>query len=320
MAIGDVKDEDLKLNEQPDGSIVVGDPPEELDEHDEAPVSHEEDEAASASETSEDADARRERNRQRRQQNKESRKNYIESLKRELASRDSVINDLSTRMASVEQQSQGSQMVQLDGAIKEAADYYAHFKNVNRKAIEAVDGTLAVDAQEKMFAASQRHQMLLNAKKNMVNQTQQPRPLDPRLKQHAEGWIAKNDWYDPSGSDMDSDLVLKLDERLVKEGWNPTTAEYWAELDARVKKYLPHRANSGYNEGQKARQTGNLRVPVAGSSRESSGTGKPTSYHLSSERVAALKEAGTWEDPAKRADAIRRFKEYDANATANKGA
>mgnify|MGYP001281064236 CR=1 FL=1 len=317
MTTEDQKDtlEIEKVNEPTDGSAVVGEDP-TLDAGDEGEdekmSASEGDESAPHAESAEDAEARRERNRARRRENKESRKEYIEGLKRELAARDNVINDLSTRVASVERHSAGSQMANLDTAIKEAENIYSHFKSMNMRAIEAVDGATAVDAQEKMFAAAQRHQMLTNAKKNMVNQQQQPQPLDPRLKQHAEGWMQKNEWYDPSGADIDSDLVLKLDERLVNEGWNPTTAEYWSELDARVKKYLPHRAKAGYNNSQPNRP----RVPVAGSNRDTGG-GNKTSYHLSAERVSALKDAGVWENPEMRADAIKRVKEYDAANAAN---
>jgi hypothetical protein len=308
------KDEDLKMTEAEDGSLIVGDPPakEEEPEADEKLATSDEtheDEAGHAEESAEDAEARRQRNRERRAHNKESRKNYIDSLKRELASRDAVINDLSTRVASVEQRNVGNQMTQVDAAIKEAEQYYAHFKSVNQQAIEQANGAAAVDAQEKMFAAQQRYQMLQNTKKQMGQQATKPAPLDPRLKQHADDWISKNDWYDPSGQDMDSDIVLKLDDRLVKEGWNPTTSEYWEELDARVKKYLPHRANSGYNKPQ-GNTVSRPRVPVAGSNQDSGG-GTKGSYRLSAERVQALKEAGTYDDPVKRADAIKRFQAYD---------
>ena len=315
MSTEDLK-EDLPIKEEQDGSLTIGEETkvEETEETEQADAkvkaaADEGDEDGHDEETAEEAEARRERNRARRNQNKESRKNYIESLKRELASRDAVINDLSTRVTSVERLGQGSQMAQIDSAIKEAEQYYNHFKSVNRQAIEAADGASAVDAQEKMFAAQQRHTMLQNAKRNMTQQSNQPQPLDPRLKQHAEGWMEKNTWYDPSGADMDSDIVLKLDDRLVKEGWNPTTQEYWEELDARVKKYLPHRFNSAYNKAQ-GDQPSKARVPVSGGSSSSSGAPKGT-YRLSAERVNALKEAGVYDDPVKRADAIKRFQAYD---------
>ena len=272
---------------------------------------HEDDEQGHAEETVEEADARRERNRQRRQQNKENRKNYIESLRRELSARDQIINDLSTRVASVEQQSVGSQMAQLDAAIDEAGRYYNHFKEVNRIAIEQADGAKAVEAQEKMFAAQQRYNMLSNAKKNMAKPAQQSPALDPRVISNAQDWMARNEWYDQSRSDQDSYLVGKLDDRLVQEGWNPATKEYWEELDARIKKYLPHKVVSGYNS-HKSGQSANTRprVPVAGSGSESN-SGSKGGYILSAERVKALKEAGVYDDPVARADAIRRFQEFD---------
>lgn len=315
--------DDLPVKELEDGSLQVGETPvaeEPVGEDESLKASTDEgsDEEGHAEETAEEAEARRERNRARRAQNKESRKNYIESLKRELAARDSVINDLSTRVASVERQGQGSQLAQIDSALKEAEQYYNHFKTVNRQAIEQADGALAVDAQEKMFAARQRYEMLTNAKKQMTQQqVQKPQPLDPRMQMHAEGWMQKNDWYDPSGQDMDSDIVLKLDDRLVQEGWDPKTQEYWEELDSRVKKYLPHRFNSTYNKPQSVGQTRQARVPVSGGASSSSGNAKGT-YHLSAERVKALKEAGAYDDPVKRADAIRRYQEFDKQQAQSK--
>ncbi len=311
----ETKDEVILMKEEQDGSITVGEPQTEAPEaeEDESLKSSSEehkDEEGHDEETAEEAEARRERNRARRAQNKESRKNYIDSLKRELAARDSVINDLATRVASVERQGQGSQIAQIDAALKEAEQYYNHFKQVNRQAIEQADGALAVDAQEKMFAAQKRYEMLQNAKKGMTQQqVQKAQPLDPRMKMHAEDWMTKNDWYDPSGEDLDSDLVLKLDDRLVQEGWDPKTPEYWQELDSRVKKYLPHRFNSTYNKPQQNGQS-RQRVPVSGGSSSSTGGAKGT-YHLSAERVKALKEAGVYDDPAKRADAIKRFQQFD---------
>jgi len=308
----EVKD-DLKVKELEDGSLQVGEEVVADGENetgdDRLAQTDGDEEQGHDEETAEDAEARRERNRARRAQNKASRKEYVDSLKRELAARDSLISDLSSRVASVEQHSVGNQVAQLDAAINEAAGYYNHFKDLNRKAIELADGATAVDAQEKMFAAQNRHQMLLNAKKNMTSQVSQPKPLDPRMVNNANSWIERNPWYDASGSDADSDLVMKIDSRLVQEGLNPTTSEYWDELDARVKKYLPHRANKGYNGAQAGTQT-RTRSPVAGSGGESSVVSKGT-YRLSAERVAALKEAGTFDDPVKRADAIRRFQQYD---------
>lgn len=310
------KDTTPEFKELEDGSLQVGGEARDNDEDnsnddndgDERLNSNDSgDETEPAGETEEEAEARRERNRARRAQNKQHRKDYIESLKRELSARDKLLDELSSRVASVEQHSVGNQAAQLDAAIAEAAKYYNHFKAVNRQAIEHADGQTAVDAQEKMFAAQQRHEMLVNAKKNLAPRNQQPRPLDPRMAQNAQEWIERNAWYDPSGADQDSELVMQLDARLVREGWNPTTREYWEELDSRVKKYLPHKAVSGYNNNKSGTRS---RSPVSGTGEANSVPNKG-GYRLSAERVQALKDAGVYDDPKKRAEYIKTYQEYD---------
>lgn len=310
--------DELKLHEQEDGSIAVGGEPEapEAPEEDDRPVARSEDdsedEEGGTEETAEEAEARRERNRRRRAENKERRKDYVESLKRELAARDSIINDLAQRVSSVERTATGSQMAQIDAAIQEAENQYKELQDINRQAIEQANGEVAVAAQERMFALRNRHSQLIDIKKNMARQPSQPQALDPRLKQYAEAWAEKNRWFDPSGKDTDSRIALTIDSQLAQEGWTPTTPEYWEELSARVKKYLPHRANSGYNQGNRNKPAGS---PVAGGGRETSNSTKSTGYRLSQDRVNALKEAGIWDDAAKRAEAIKRYQDYDKQSS-----
>lgn len=310
------EDKDLPIKEESDGSAVVGEPndTDDFDTTDNAGAlaSHDDDDGEDDGPVEdhregEDAEARRERNRQRRAESKQRRKDHIASLKRELAARDSVINDLAGRVAQVERKATGGEMAQLDAAEREAANAYNHFRQVNKQAIEQADGEVAIEAQERMFAARQRVEQIKNIKQAMVNRQQQPQPLDPRLVTHAQSWVADRSWYDPSGNDEDSAMVLSIDNRLAQEGWNPTTPEYWDELSRRVDKYLPHRSGVGYN---KSRNRGS--VPVAGSGRETSGSASSNgAYKLSAERVQALKDAGMWDDPKQRAAAIQRFKQFD---------
>lgn len=277
----ETKQEDVHLDEE--GNVVEppkAEAPQEEDSQEDTRLADNddhEDEQGDEGESEEDAEARRERNRQRRAESKQKRKDYIESLKRELSARDRIINEMNQRLSTVERKSNGSEMAQLEQAEREAVQAYNHFKDINAKAIEQANGTVAIEAQEKMFAARQRYEQLQNIKKSMQAKQQTPQPLDPRLVNHAQEWMEKNSWYDPAGKDEDSAVALTIDNRLAAEGWDPTTPEYWKELESRVKKYLPHRANSGYNKPK----VGN-RPPVAGSGRESSSSGKST-YRLSSE-------------------------------------
>lgn len=279
-------------------------------------VAHaDDDEGPAEGETAEEAEARRERNRARRKEGKERRREYIDKLQRELAARDSVINEMNQRLATVERKASGSEMAQLDQAEKEAQEFYSRFKDIHARAVEQADGKTASDATEHMLVARQRMDQIASIKKAMQQRQTQPNALDPRMVNHAKGWMEKHGWYDPSGKDEDSSIVLSLDNRLASEGYNPTTPEYWDELSRRVEKYLPHRAKSGVQSPNVGGRTA-PRAPVAGSGRESTGN-KAVGYRLSAERVQALKDAGMWDDPKQRAEAIKRYQAYDKQQGAN---
>lgn len=276
------------------------------DDHDEG----DDDERLSGEEepSGEDSDSRRERNRQWREERKRRRKEKEESYRRELAARDRLIAEQEARLAAVERRTQGADAAALDNAIQQAAQAYNQFKTIHATAVEQANGSMATDAAEKMALARQRFEQLNGIKANMSRRQAAPQPLDPRLVNHAQAWMQKNTWYDPSGNDDDSAIALTVDQRMAAQGWDPTTPEYWEELSARVSKVLPHRAKPGYNKGSGA---GN-RPPVAGSGRESSSGGSSRSvYKLSSERVKALKDAGVWDDPKQREEYIKNFREYD---------
>lgn len=66
----------------------------------------------------------------------------------------------------------------------------------------------------------------------------------PAVREHVMRWLDANPWYDPAGRDADSRLVLSLDDDLVRENYSPEDADYWAELDRRVRLALPHRYSS----------------------------------------------------------------------------
>lgn len=312
----EVKDEGVLVDAE--GNVVDTRPAKEEPEakEDDTPIKAEddnhEDEGEQEGETEEEAEARRERNRQRRAENKNRRKEYVESLKREIAARDEILHQQATRLDALERRTQSADMATVETELRKAVDAYNYFKGQHAEAVTQANGKLATDAFEKMQTAMDRAKQLDNIRRAGQRQQQpQPQPLDPRLKMQAEQWLERNNWYDPNGSDMDSRVALTVDQELHREGWNPTTEQYWEELDARLKKYLPHRYNSGYNKSQRTGET-RPRAPVAGSGRESSVT-TSGGYKLSAERVQALKDAGLWDDPKQRADAIKRFKQYDQN-------
>jgi hypothetical protein len=277
--------EDDNENENDDGSIT-------------------EDEANAGGDDS-DREAIRARRRKERHEKKEYQREKEQSLRREIASRDEVINQLQSRVAAVERTHQGSEEAQIDASITEAAEAYNFFKDQIAVAATANNGAGIADATEKMILAQRRYEDLNKVKTSFKRDKEKPAPLDPRLLNHAKEWMGKNTWYDPNGADQQSRLALQIDRELAQEGWNATTPQYWEELDARVKKNLPEANKQVYN-GKKSSSI------AGGSGRDSAPSGNAGTYKLSAERVAAIKESGKWDDPKERASMIASYKKYDA--------
>lgn len=263
------------------------------------------DEEMDNAEGEDEREAIRERRRQERKHRKEAQREREDTLRRELASRDAIINELRSKVEVIERRNTGSEVAQLENGKKQAAQAYNFFKDQIRVAGEAGNHAAVADATEKMIQAQRRFDELSRVEQVFKQRQSAPQPLDPRLANHAQAWMERNSWYDPSGQDQDSEIAMRIDHRLAQEGWDPTTKEYWDELSARVKKYLPHRVNSGKIERSKPRSV------VTGSGRENASASSVATYKLSSERVQALKDAGLWDDPKKRAEAIKRFRDYD---------
>lgn len=265
----------------------------------------------SSEEAAEDADAEddnereaiRARRREERHAKKANQREREDSLRRELAARDQVINDLQSRVAVVERTNQGSEEAQIDHAINESANAYNHFKQQIANAAAVHDGAGMADATEKMILSQRRYEELNNVKKTYQQSKTKAQPLDARLVSNATAWMEKNKWYDPQGKDADSRQALAIDRELANEGWVPTTPQYWDELQARVNKQLPHKNKREYNNSN--------RSVVSGSGRESAPSGNGGTYKLSAARVSAMKDAGAWDDPKERAAMIASFKKYD---------
>lgn len=293
---------DVQEEEHHEGADDRGDSGEDSGED----AGGEDDDAGEGSgDTDEEREAIRERRRKERQHRKQAQREREETLRRELQARDSIINELRAKVEGIERRGTSSELAQIENAKKQTAQEYAYFKDQIRVATEAGNGAAVADATEKMLQAQQRFSQLQGYEQTYRQRQAQPQPLDPRLVNHAQKWMESNKWYNPAGQDQDSRIALTLDQQLAQEGWDPTTPQYWQELDSRVKKYLPHRANSGKISGTKPRST------VSGSGRDAGPRTSDKSYRLSAERVKALKDAGIWDDPKQRAEAVKRFREYD---------
>jgi hypothetical protein len=211
----------------------------------------------------------------------------------------------------LEKRTAGSDLARIDKAIEDGHLKLQYAKLKIKEATEMANGAALADAQEHWYESRRQVEALEALKKKVVAEPQQknvPQAPDPMLKRHAGDWMARNDWFDPEGGDTDSQVATKIDESLVKEGWDPKSSEYWEELDNRLSKYLPHRYNTEQDDRSSNRRP---RSVVTSSGRESRATTKSNEFYISPERVKAIKDAGRWDNIAERNKMIRRYAEYD---------
>jgi hypothetical protein len=228
----------------------------------------------------------------------------INSLKRQN-------EQMAERLAVLEKRTAGSDLARIDKAIEDGHLKLQYAKLKIKEATEMANGAALADAQEAWYESRRQVEALEALKKKVVAEPQQqnvPQAPDPLLKRHAGDWMARNNWFDPEGGDTDSQIATKIDESLVKEGWDPKSAEYWEELDTRLSKYLPHRYNSEQDDRSSNRRP---RSVVTSSGRESRATTKSNEFYLSPDRVKAIKDAGRWDNLAERNKMIRRYADYD---------
>ena len=64
----------------------------------------------------------------------------------------------------------------------------------------------------------------------------QQTPEDPKLK----SWLSKNSWFGPDRV-MTRGAQAVHEQLVLEEGFDPSTDEYYKEIDARMKKEFPHK-------------------------------------------------------------------------------
>jgi hypothetical protein len=179
-----------------------------------------------------------------------------------------------------------------------------------KEAFDTGDGEKAIKAQRLREQAMRVAYEADDLRKRLNNpQLQQNNPsLDARTENHAQQWMRENPWFNPAGEDEDSIIARAIDEAWAREaqkqGINPSSEQYWDELDARVKRRL------GKTEQPVDRQR-RKGPPVTGRGESGSRASTSEKFFLSAERKQALVQAGVWDDPEKRKQYIRRFQEYD---------
>ena len=302
----EIKDEEIKVSEEKDGSATV-EVPESL-----LPADNEDDQKADGGQADgdedhpDDTDAVREARRARRRAKKEYVKRVQTEKDERLAAQDRELQALRERMAQMERRSQVADMARIDKAISDEESRMNYAKVKMKEATDQSDGQALVRAQELYHETRDRIEKLKGYKNHVEGQAKPEEEASPVIKRQAERWMEKNSWYDPEGVDSKSRLAKKIDAQLAKEGWNPATRDYWEELDSR----LQDEEEGAYtgNTSETPRRRGPKNV-VTGSERETGGGASRNTFTLTPEQVRAMKEAGFWDDPKKRSRMIQKYAE-----------
>jgi hypothetical protein len=299
------KVEDIPVTEEKDGSVTV-ELPDELvpEDSSDEPIQAQDDGDA---DQPGDTDAVREARRNRRKAKKEYIKRTNEEKDQRLVSLQRENEEFRKRLAEVEKKSQGFELARLDKAIEDEELRLKYFDAKRREAINNSNGDAYTQASNS-FEEARRKYEAMRALKNRATQAESEPQADPKMLRHAKSWMESNSWYDPNGSDEDSEIAKVIDAKLAKEGYDPSSADYWDELDARLQKRLPHRYTQQQDEPKRR-----PRSFVTGSGRESTGGRQGNTLVLEPEQVRAIKEAGFWDDPAMRAKMIKRYAEQARN-------
>jgi len=246
--------------------------------------------------------------------------------------------EIMRRLANVEGRSLESQVLTVDSRLSECindADQAERIELAAQKAGNDED----VRAARRLREEAQNRAAQLQATKDrlaqaLTQQRNQPVPQAPpvgaEVIEHSTRFRSDKPWiqFGPNNQpgNLETATAVSIDAALKAEGRiSETEPRYWQELDKRVKAALPHlfrsaQADEDYDDdeddelseaqqGQAGRQNARRNPPVGTSSRN--GAASRTVSRISAGRVAAIKEAGMWDDPKERARAIKAYEKYD---------
>jgi hypothetical protein len=124
-------------------------------------------------------------------------------------------------------------------------------KDAFKKAYESGDPDALASAQEQMSKIAIDQERFRIAKQRSEAQPQSAeraetpapqaqRPQEVKVDKKAQTWAEKNEWF---GSDkMLTAAAMALHSTLVEdEGFDPTSDEYYSEIDSRIRREFPHK-------------------------------------------------------------------------------
>jgi hypothetical protein len=160
----------------------------------------------------------------------------------------------------------------LEQAKKSVASEMEDARRKYKEAYESGDSEALVNAQENMTAAKMKLDRVNNFKPTPLQEDETPVTIpqvsnqasDPK----AEKWREKNQWFGPD--DEMTSFALGLHNKLVKNGVDPSSDEYYDKVDSRMRQVFPEAFDSeepaGKPEKEERRTKSNVVAPATRSS------------------------------------------------------
>lgn len=309
--MADVMKEDDEAPKKGEELIIVEDDPAKDEDDNEDPrarAAADDDDVDPDDPDDSEREAIRERRRLEKVERKQRREEAIKRDKVELDFLRKRNDDLERRLTAQEQRAQQQDLTAVDARLQQALRDAQTAETVIAKAVAAGNGEDVTQAMRFRDEAMARAQQLNALKQQQQAARTAPPPVDPSVLDHAQRFIQENAWYDPQGRDEDSSVVLAIDNALVRDGFDPRSADYWDELRRRAARRLPERFKAAPAKAEPRQPRGG---PAVGSGREHAPESTRREVYISPERKQALIEAGVWDDPVLRMKYVKRYAEYD---------
>lgn len=161
-----------------------------------------------------------------------------------------------------------------------------------KSAYEMGDADAMAEAQTKLMELKNEEYRLNSYKPPQRTPVQpQPAPQRPAVQQpsgKAKEWADKNSWFMRQGDEDITALAMGTHEKLVRSGVAPDTDQYYAQIDAAVRRAFPERfAEASEEVKPQRRQAGNVVAPAGRTSNQT-----PRKVVLTSTQVALAKRLG----------------------------
>jgi hypothetical protein len=306
--------EDIIAEDDEEELIPVDTPPEDNRTHDDDDDEEDGEDERLAEDADEDPDGDTNPNRKKRLKRRQVQKIAKEAAQRELRLLREQNDSMAKRLAAVEGNALNHNEMAIDGRLNEARNEVRQAEAIIARAVEAGNGDDVATAMRLRDEAKARETQLESVKYHVAQAKNQPAAPDPRVSSLAQEWMGANPWYDPKGGNEDSAITNAIDARLVAEGYNPSTVEYWQELTGRLRNRLStSKAKGEKGKGDDVRSE-KKKAPPMGSTREHAPQSTKKEVYVTPERKQAMIEAGYWDDPVKRTQMLKAYQAHDRNS------